>query len=228
MRTQVPLAIALIAGTALFVQFFIPTHTSGQFLEAMAMWARIIGGFALVVGLGSLAKSNADKIRRRSEGYPYAVVTLIGLVVMAVVGILGAPESEAHAWRPKLDAIFQWLFSHVQVPMDATIFSLLAFFIASAAYRTFRPRTFEAALLLVAALIVMLGRVPLGVTVAADIKNAMHLSFSDTWLESLVEWIMNCPSNAAQRAVGFGAALAAVAQALRIIVGIERPYMSGS
>ena len=58
--------------------------------------------------------------------------------------------------------IFVWLFNYVQVPMDATMFSLLAFFIASAAYRAFRARTLEATLLLAAALIVMIGNAPVG------------------------------------------------------------------
>ena len=57
---------------------------------------------------------------------------------------------------------FVWMFNNVQVPADATMFSILAFFIASAAYRTFRARTPEAAILLVSAIIVMIGRVPIG------------------------------------------------------------------
>src|SRR5690606_10198947 len=55
----------------------------------------------------------------------------------------------------------QWLFSAICKPAGATIFASLGFFICSAAYRTFRAKSPQAALLLVTALIVMLGQVPL-------------------------------------------------------------------
>lgn len=59
-------------------------------------------------------------------------------------------------------SLFWWMFNYIFTPLSATMFALLAFFVASASYRAFRIRNFEATLLLSAGIILMLGRVPVG------------------------------------------------------------------
>tara|TARA_B100000315_G_scaffold260061_2_gene319038 strand:- start:6312 stop:7316 length:1005 start_codon:yes stop_codon:yes gene_type:complete len=58
--------------------------------------------------------------------------------------------------------LFSWMFFNVFTPLSATMFALLAFFVASASYRAFKIRNFEATLLLISGIIIMIGRVPLG------------------------------------------------------------------
>ncbi len=205
MRLQIPIAIGFLAGIFMIVQFFVPHPALKSTFRELNDWAIIIGAFALVLGLHSLFRTHIDKIRRRREGYSYSLVTLISFAIMFLVGII---------YGTKPDTLFDWLFDHVQMPLEATMFSLLAFFIASAAYRTFRARTLEATLLLVTAVVVMLGRVPIGEQIYDR-------------LPAITEWIMAVPTVAGKRGILFGAALGIIATSLRILLGIERSHLGG-
>ena len=57
---------------------------------------------------------------------------------------------------------FYWMFQNIYLPLGATMFALLAFFVASASYRAFKIRNFEATLLLISGVFLMIGRVPVG------------------------------------------------------------------
>ena len=109
-------------------------------------------------------------------------------------------------------SLFDQIYNTMFVPLQATMFALLAFYIASAAFRAFRVRTLDATLLAVAAIIVMIGRVPLGEKIWEGIPM-------------LTDWIMNVPQLAAKRAILIGAALGAVSTGLKILLGIERNYL---
>lgn len=111
------------------------------------------------------------------------------------------------------NTMFRNFFAHIMIPILSTMFALLAFFIASAAYRAFRARNVMASLLLIAALIVMLRFNP-------------YLPFAETGFWSKASnWLMNVPNLAAQRAIVIGIGLGAVATAIKVMLGIERGYM---
>lgn len=113
------------------------------------------------------------------------------------------------------DSIFDKLFLYMMTPMEGTMFSLLAFFIASAAYRAFRIRSPEATILLIAAIIVMLGRVPIGYAINRHIPT-------------IAAWILDVPNMAAKRAIMMGVGLGMASTSLKIILGIERSYLGGA
>ena len=205
MKRQVPLALCFVFGIVMILTQFSPHSFSQGIYEEVISWALIIGPFALVLATVTLIQTHATRIRRRTEHWQYSFVVFAGLIIMVLIGIFFTPQNPA----------FEWLYNNVQLPMDATMFSLLAFFIASAAYRAFRARTFEASLLLITALIVMMGNVPVGDLLSNDTASKAR------------QWILDNPNLSARRGIILGVSLGVISQSIRIILGIERSYLGG-
>jgi hypothetical protein len=218
-KREVPLFLTAVIGVFMILSFFVPhqaVSVPADFLQACAV---ILVGFGYVLGGANALRVNFDAISKRSPGWQYKVVLVVSLIITVVVGAIEGRGFLDEGRRSKW--IYDWIYS----PMSSTMFSLLAFFIASAAFRAFRIRTVEAGLLAAAALIVMLGRVPLGDILTDWLFRLwpgghMHLS-------TVQEWIMDVPQNTAKRAILIGAALGVMATGLRVILGIERSYLSG-
>ena len=214
MKREVPLLITAIIGFFMILSFFVPhqvVSVPADFLQASAV---IVVAFGYVLGGANVLRVNFDGIYKRQEGWQYKIVLLVGLITMVVVGLVEGRGFQDQHTR------FTWIYNNLYVPMNATMFSLLAFYIASAAFRAFRIRTLEAGLLAVAALIVMIGRVPIGDWMTGGLPQNLHLSH-------VQEWIMDNPQNSAKRAILIGAALGVMATGLRVILGLERSYLSG-
>jgi hypothetical protein len=216
MKLRLPLILCFIFGIVMIVQFFIPHPPFSSMYDTLIKWVMIIGIPALIIGLTSLIQLHYTRIARKTPNMLYSIVTFISMAFMAIVGLfLGVGEG----------TIFEWMFTNIQVPMQATMFSLLAFFIASAAYRAFRARTLEATLMLVTAIVVMLARVPIGSFLWQSIMPDAILQWKDNLPDDIASWILNVPSMAARRGIILGISLGAIATSIKIILGIERSYM---
>lgn len=116
---------------------------------------------------------------------------------------------ERDTWR----RMYQLLFGGLYTALGSAMFSLLGFYIATAAYRAFRVRSAEAALMMLAALLVMLGQVPFGMW--------LWEGFPD-----LRFWLLTVPSAAARRAIEIGVAVAGLVMAFRMWLSIESESFS--
>ena len=201
-KRTLPLLVVFVLGIAMMIQYFIPHPISLAFKQRADNWIIIIGAFAIVLGLASFFHVHTRKIMRKNKDSIFSVVAIVSLIGMALVGILG--KDGLDNW------LFSNLYSYIIVPLDATMFSLLSFYIASAAFKAFKARNAMAFALLLTAIIVMLGRVSFG-----------------SFLNGLVEWIMVYPNTAAQRGILIGIGLGMIATSLKIILGIERSYLGG-
>lgn len=203
MRQQIPVAIVATFGFAMLIQYFVPHPFASAAYARILDWMQIIFAAALVLGGVTYARSHLKKIAQRHDGWVYSLFALGALTLMLAAGFWGGigPGS-----------LFMWLFYNVQAPLQQTVFALLAFFVASAAYRGFLARSFESALLLGVALIVMIGRIPVGEAIGPALPD-------------LAGWIVSVPAVAAKRGILIGIGLGSVAVALRVMLGVERAWL---
>ena len=205
-KRSLPVLLTFILGMTFALQYYVPHPSSEALLGEMSVWNQIIGGFAILLGVTSLLHVHYLKIKRKEGGWGYSAVLYLSMLVTLGAGIWSGGTGE--------DSSFGWIYNYVLVALQSTMFSILAFFVASAAYRAFRARSTEATVLLIAATLVIIGRVPLG---------EYLLSGSG----QVSDWIMSVPNTAAQRGIIIGISLGGIATSIKIIFGIERAYLGG-
>jgi len=204
MRTKIPLLVCLVFGIMMFGQYFSAHPIAKAVYNNILEWWQIIFAFTLLVGVASFARNSLRNISQRKEPI-HRSIALAGLLVMPVLALIGGT---------KTGSPFLWSFQNMLAPMQSTVFSLLAFFVASASYRGFRARTIPATILLVTALIVLIGRIPLAELISQSFPK-------------ITFWVQDYPSMAARRAILIGIGLGSMTTALRVILGIERTYLRG-
>jgi len=207
-KREIPILITLISGLFCLIGFFVPHPWVRNGYEDIQNWALILVGLTYVLGVANLLSVNLKSVSTRRADWAYKLVLVVSLLVMMGIGF-----SEGDKYLDTTSK-FSWMYRNFYSPMSATMFALLAFFIASAAFRAFRIRSPEAMLLAIAAFILMLGRVPVGNLISHYIPDA-------------ADWLMEIPQNAAKRGILIGAALGVMATGIRLILGIEKTYGSG-
>ncbi|MCJ7619255.1 MAG: hypothetical protein MUP64_03445 [Anaerolineae bacterium] len=202
MRRSLPMVMAMAIGSLMLLDFFFDeAHINalgGFFLESTV----IIVAFALLLGLVNVLMVHVRRIIRREGGWIYSIALVSIALIVIIAGIPG-PES----------AGVGWIFDHIQFPLQAATFSLLAFFVATAAYRGLRVRSLEALAFVLTAVVVLIGQVPVG-------------RYLGEFVPALKDWILNVPSTAGVRGIIIGVALGTIATGVRVLMGFDRPYTS--
>lgn len=162
------------------------------------------------IGIINLTRVHVINIRRKRATWKYSVILIICLYGMAIFSVIASPQFALDPAATVIPAgvilfakpIWQFIYYKILVNINSSIFSLLGFFIVSAAYRAFKARSVESTILLVAGLLVVLGQAPV-----ADI---LWPGFS-----LIRDWILAVPNTAGQRGILIGAALGILAFSVR-------------
>jgi len=224
MKTTLPWIVASVTGCVIILAFFVPAAQGWQ--SEAGTWFDILAAVAFVLGGANLFVHHLQKISARQRGWGYSAVTLAAFLMTIGVGMLkvGVPAADNFPERPwsgspqAEGSALWWLFEYAYNPLTGTMFALLAFYVASAAFRAFRLKNTEATLLLGTAFIVLLGRTYAGTL----LTSAVPEDYSALTFPGLTAIILGVFNTAGQRAIMIGIALGVAATSLKVLLGVDR------
>jgi hypothetical protein len=222
LQRSVPVLITFLVGMVLVVSFFIPHKPFGSLGEDFSVFFDIVAAFAFFLGGGNLLRLHLEAVGKRKRGWGFSVVTLVSFFVTLFLGFskIGNPwgvQGDLSEVGSPFNVIYEFIFT----PLSATMYALLAFYVASASYRAFRAKNTEATVLLISAFVILLGRTFVG----AVLTDWLPDSLSFLRIPDLANWILMAPNLSGQRAIMIGVSLGIISTSLKLILGIERSYL---
>jgi len=207
MKKSIPLAIVILGGLIFVLWVFVPHKLLADdfYFKFYLPWIYAMFPGATILGIVSISMMHKARIQRKAPKWQYSFFFFLGFIGTALAGFIGGSQK---------GGLYMWIFENMMMPMSATMFSLLAFYMATAAYRSFRARSLEATVLLIAAVVVMLAQVPIGIKISK-------------YMPQISQWILDVPNLASKRGIMLGIGLGSVATSLKILLGIERSYLGG-
>ncbi|MEW6745564.1 MAG: hypothetical protein AB1486_22665 [Planctomycetota bacterium] len=176
----------------------------------------VIGNFAVGLGVLNVLQVHGRGIARRAKDWAsthlVVLVSFFGVLAICILHDIRPPAEGEHN-------AFTFFITFLDAPMVATVMSLLGFYIVAAAFRAFRLHSLDAAVMMGAAVLFMVGQDPIGAWLTRGLEET---SFAYLQLPLVVEWLKGAIQDPVFRALNIGVALGAIVMALRIWTGLEK------
>ena len=198
-------------------------------------FTQIISGFMLGLGVYSLLRIHLTRITKGHKDAFFSIVLLASMVAMAFFAYADYNLRLNPETALKLENPDNWgfitkgrdlLFDGMLQQMDAAMFSVIAFFILSAAYRAFRVRSVEATILLATALLVILSLMGLVAeqwdAFFAGLGSGPNDFFENLKLTTMRNFIRDTFQTPSINGITLGTGIGALAMGLRIWLGLEK------
>lgn len=202
----------------------------------VSVFAQVITAFLLGLGVYSLLRIHLGRLFKKQKDWEFSLVLLVCIALMATFGYADWRARTFLEGKEGLTDPANWgfiqyardfFFDGMLQELDAAMFSIIAFFILSAAYRAFRIRSVEATILLSAALIVMLSLMGAVAYVWGELMLTLGGGNPDSFvtnfgLREISMWLQNYVQTPSLRAIDFGIGVGALAMGLRLWLSLER------
>jgi hypothetical protein len=203
-RRDIPLAITFIIGVIAVLDYYTNIQLFIDTFTIIKNWGVVLRAFALGLGAVNLLRVHGRRITEQRGEWYFSAWLLAMMFIFIIIGLMTG-QYEA-------GATYSWLYNAIYLPLGATMYSSLAFYMAYGAYKVLRARSFEAGLLFVTAVLVILGNTP--------IFPAMFPGFFYTR-----EWIFGPIVGGAYRGIRIGVGMGAVVLGIRTLIGLETGYL---
>lgn len=220
LKKIVPLGLAFTIGILGAFKYFISYGPTDSLINNAVTFDLILSTMAMAIGLINLSLIHGRNIARKRRGWIFSVILIAFMYFAFIIGLGATRNLGGQSFYGVIplgtEPFAYFLVIAVLNPASTTVMSLLAFYIASAAYRTFRLRNIDSAILLISGSLVLLGQAPIG------------SYFFGTGILDLKTWILSVPNMAGSRGCTIGIAIGSVAIAIRVLLGYERrPTLGG-
>ena len=204
-RRDIPLAITFLVGIIAVLDYYTTLEAVTNTFTVIKNWGVVLQAFALGLGAVNLFRVHGKRVSERTrDDWMFSGWLLLMLVLFVVVG-LGTGQYDA-------STSYEWIYNSLYLPLGATMYSSLAFYMAYGSYKVLRARNFEAALLFITAVLVIIGNTPV-------FPATFPVFFN------IREWIFGPIVSGAYRGIRIGVGIGAVVLGIKTLVGLETGYL---
>jgi hypothetical protein len=199
--------IAILCGLVVLAGYFVRLQGIVNASNTLVMWAVILTGFAVLLGIFNLLIVHIGKITHKQKGSLYSLLLIFAMLITFVIGLL-SPS------MPQVSRVFDFTFRAVQLPVEASLMALLVVTLTYASIRLLRRRlNVFSVIFLVTGLLILLGTAPLP-----------FLGDTPLISDTLRPFIAQVLAASGARGILIGVALGALTTGLRVLLGADRPY----
>jgi len=199
---DIAMTITFALGFFILLDYFVVWPAYNNLARTLISTTTVMMGLAGLVGIGNLTRIHLRNIGRRGENWIPSCLLLVSLYLPLIIGLLFTRKNETYAF----------IYSSLYRPISSAFFATLGFFILSAAYRSFRIKNFDSAVMVFCAAIVFMGNAP--------IFGLLWKGFPDLSL-----FLLLGPNAAGFRGIAIGIAIGTIIVGIRTLIGRETGYL---
>lgn len=209
-KRLIPILLGSVAGVFVLADLLFPNSAGiERSSREVLRWVAVVAAFAVLVGVTNVVAQHLARLRSHDGRWPYSVVLLLGVLIPPAIALYGY-FIEGNTNVASL-SLFQDVVRWVYTPLSISLLALLTFFAVNAAIRALGSGNREAVVVVLVAAVLLLAQLPLLANVP--------------FLGDVVMWVQNYVALAGLRGLAFGAAIGAIVASVRILLGLDRPYL---